>query len=180
MVINALVKRLLVIVVATLVVAASEAYAQGPGQPQQPADTISLSGPRAGVTFLSPGVRNQISEDFNHDLGPAITQFGWQFEKRFMTSETGATGVTEWVLLFGGADQGVFIPSLSWLLGLRTIGGIEFAAGPNLSPAGVAVAFAAGVTLRAGNLNVPFNIAVVPSESGARVSFLMGFNSKRR
>ena len=63
---------------------------------------------------------------------------------------------------------------------MRTVGGIEFAAGPNLSPAGMAVAIAAGVTLRAGNLNVPLNIAVVPSESGARVSFLVGFNAKRR
>ena len=139
-----------------------------------------MSGPRAGVTFLSPGVRNQISEDFSEDLGPVISQFGWQFEKRFMSTEGGATAVTEWVLLFGGADQGVFVPSLTWLLGMRTVGGIEVAAGPNLSPAGMAVAIAAGVTLRAGNLNVPLNVAVVPSESGARVSFLMGFNSRRR
>jgi hypothetical protein len=177
--VNEFLKQLLVIVVAALVVASSEASAQTAG-PQQPADTVSLSGPRAGVTFLSPGVRNQISEDFSEELGPVISQFGWQFEKRFMSTETGATAVTEWVLLFGGADQGVFVPSLTWLLGLRTTGGIEFAAGPNLSPAGMAVALAAGVTLRAGNLNVPLNVAVVPSASGARVSFLMGFNSKRR
>jgi len=177
--VNEFVKQLLVIVVATVVVASSEAYAQTAGS-QQPADTVSLSGPRAGVTFLSPGVRNQISKDFSEDLGPVISQFGWQFEKRFMSTETGATAVTEWVLLFGGADQGVFVPSFTWLLGMRTVGGIEFAAGPNLSPAGMAVAIAAGVTLRAGNLNVPLNVAVVPSASGARVSFLMGFNSKRR
>jgi len=178
--VNELLKRLLVIVVAALVVASSEAYAQDPGQSQQPADTIRLSGPRAGVTFLSPGVRTQIAEEFNQDLNPVISQFGWQFEKRFMSTENGATAVTEWVVLFGGADQGVFIPSFTWLVGMRTVSGIEFAAGPNLSPAGAAVALAAGVTLRAGNLNVPLNIAVVPSASGARVSFLMGFNSKRR
>jgi len=157
-----------------------DVMAQGTGQPQQPADTMRLSGPRAGVTFLSPGVRDQISDEFSENLGPVISQFGWQFEKRFMSSEGGATAVTEWVLLFGGADQGVFVPSLTWLLGLRTMGGIEFAAGPNLSPAGMAVAIAVGVTVRAGNLNVPLNVAVVPSESGARISFLMGFNSKRR
>ena len=173
-------KQLLVIVVATLVVASSAAYAQGTGQPQPAVDTIRLSGPRAGVTFLSPGVRDLISDEFMEDVGPVISQFGWQFEKRFMSSENGATAVTEWVLLFGGADQGLFVPSLTWLLGMRTTSGIEFAAGPNLSPAGMAVAIAAGVTLRAGNLNVPLNVAVVPSASGARVSFLMGFNSKRR
>ena len=109
-----------------------------------------------------------------------ISQFGWQWEKQFLSSDTGATAVTEWVLLFGGVDQGVLIPSLTWLLGMRTVGGIEFAAGPNLSPAGTGVAIAGGVTLRAGNLNVPLNLAVVPSSSGPRFSFLMGFNSKRR
>jgi hypothetical protein len=163
-----------------VMVVSRDVMAQDAGQPQQPADTMRLSGPRAGVTFLSPGVRDQISDEFSENLGPVISQFGWQFEKRFMSSESGATAVTEWVLLFGGADQGVFVPSLTWLLGLRTMGGVEFAAGPNLSPAGMAVAIAAGVTLRAGNLNVPLNVAVVPSESGARISFLMGFNSKRR
>ena len=63
---------------------------------------------------------------------------------------------------------------------MRTVGGVEFAAGPNFSAAGAGIAIAAGVTLRAGNLNVPLNVAVVPSSSGARVSFLMGFNARRR
>ncbi len=88
-------------------ISSSAAYAQGAAQPQQPADTISLSGPRVGVTFLSPGVVSQIKEDFDHDIDPMISQFGWQFEKRFMSSDTGATAVTEWVVLFGGVDQGV-------------------------------------------------------------------------
>ena len=177
--VNALVNRLFVIVAAILVVATSSAYAQVSGQAQRPPDTMSLSGPRAGVTWLSEGVVDHIKDDFNRDLNPVISQFGWQFEKRFLSSDTGATAVTEWVLLFGGFDQGVVIPSLTWLVGMRTVGGIEVAAGPNLSPAGAGVAIAAGVTMRVGNLNVPFNVAFVPSQNGPRVSFLMGFNAKR-
>jgi len=172
------VKRLLVIAAGILVISSSEAYAQAASQ--QPVDTIRLSGPRAGVTFLSESVRDHAREDFNQELNPVISQFGWQWEKQFMSSDTGATAVTEWVLMFGGADQGVFIPSLTWLLGMRTVGGIELAAGPNLSPMGMGVAIAGGVTLRAGNLNVPLNLAVVPSASGARISFLMGFNARGR
>jgi hypothetical protein len=147
--------------------------------PQRPPDTMSLSGPRAGITYLSPGVVDQINKDFDKDINPVISQFGWQFEKRFLSSDTGATAVTEWVVLFGGIDQGVVIPSLTWLVGMRTVGGVEFAAGPNLSPAGAGVAIAAGVTMRVGNLNVPFNAAVVPSANGPRFSFLVGFNAKR-
>jgi len=177
--VNAFVKRLFVIVSGIVVVASSTAYAQVTAPAQKPPDTMSLSGPRAGITYLSPGVVDQIKKDFDKDINPVISQFGWQFEKRFLSSDTGATAVTEWVLLFGGIDQGVVIPSLTWLVGMRTIGGVEFAAGPNLSPAGTGVAIAAGVTMRAGNLNVPFNVAVVPSANGPRFSFLMGFNAKR-
>ena len=175
--VNALVKRLFAIVVGTLVFSSS-AYAQG-APAQRPPDTMSLSGPRAGITYLSPGVVDQIRKDFDKDINPVISQFGWQFEKRFLSSDTGATAVTEWVFLFGGFDQGVVIPSLTWLVGMRTVGGIEVAAGPNLSPAGAGVAIAAGVTMRVGNLNVPFNMALVPSANGPRFSFLMGFNAKR-
>lgn len=178
--VKARMNRVVAIVTGILVVASSAAYAQVVGQPQQPPETMSLSGPRAGITYLSPDVVEQIREDYNRDLNPVVSQFGWQFEKRFMSSDTGATAVTEWVVLFGGIDQGVVIPSLTWLLGMRTVGGIEVAAGPNISPAGTGVALAAGVTMRAGNLNVPFNVAVVPSENGPRFSFLLGFNAKRR
>jgi len=172
-------KRVILVLVVLFGLMSSDARAQVTA-PQRPPDTMSLSGPRAGITYLSPGVVDQINADFNKDINPVISQFGWQFEKRFMSSDTGATAVTEWVVLFGGIDQGVVIPSLTWLVGMRTVGGIELAAGPNLSPAGTGVAIAAGVTMRVGNLNVPFNAAVVPSANGPRFSFLLGFNSKRR
>jgi hypothetical protein len=35
------------------------------------------------------------------------------------------------------------------------------------------------MTFRAGALNVPVNLAVVPSKSGVRVSLLAGFNTRR-
>jgi hypothetical protein len=65
-------------------------------------------------------------------------------------------------------------------VGLRTRDGAEFGVGPNITPAGVALAFAAGVTIRSGFINVPMNVAVVPSKAGTRVSFLTGFNMRRR
>jgi hypothetical protein len=43
-----------------------------------------------------------------------------------------------------------------------------------------ALAIAAGMTFRAGTLNVPVNFAVVPSKSGTRVSVLTGFSLRRR
>ena len=80
----------------------------------------------------------------------------------------------------GGQEQDVVLPRLTWLAGLRTSDAVEFGVGPNVTPAGVALALAFGVTLRAGVMSVPMNVAVVPSRAGTRVSFLAGFNVRRR
>lgn len=162
-----------------LMFGAQHAAAQYAPASQRPADTVDLAGPRVGVTFLSDGMRAKLA-DAGIDVGPAISQFGWQKEKRFLSSPTGFTGVTEFVFLVGGVDQGTLLPSASWLVGARTSTGVEFAAGPNLSAGGLGLAFAAGVTLQTGNLNIPLNIAAVPSKNGVRVSMLAGFNSRRR
>jgi hypothetical protein len=142
------------------------------------AKAVSLSGPRFGFTALSDGVVDELHQR-QIDVRPAITQFGWQFENQFYSKDSGIAVVNEWVVLLGGLDQGVALPSISWLVGLRTREGAEFGVGPNVTPAGVALAFAAGVTIRSGFINVPMNVAVVPSKAGTRVSFLTGFNMRR-
>ena len=140
---------------------------------------ISLSGPRFGVTFLGEGIIDKLVE---HDItvDPVITQFGWQFEKRFYAGASGVSALNEWVLLVGGLEQGVALPSLTWMVGLRTKEGAEFGIGPNVTPLGVGLAIAAGTTFKAGVLNIPVNVAIVPSRSGVRVSMLTGFNTRRR
>ena len=141
--------------------------------------TVNLSGPRFGMTALSTGVVDELKKR-DIEVGSNISQFGWQFEKQFYTRNSGVAAVNEWVVLLGGLDQGVALPSLSWMVGLRTREGAEFGIGPNITPAGVALALAGGVTFRAGNLNVPMNVAVVPSKAGTRISILTGFNMRRR
>jgi hypothetical protein len=141
--------------------------------------SVDLSGPRIGMTALSDGLVEKLHRR-SIDVRPTISQFGWQFERQFYSKTSGVAAVNEWVVLVGGLDQGVALPSVSWLVGLRTREGTEFGVGPNVTPAGVALAFAAGVTMRAGVLNVPMNVAVVPSKAGTRVSFLTGFNMRRR
>jgi hypothetical protein len=170
------------IVLMCLAVAAGAASAQSTPSVLEPpgyTKTINLSGPRFGLTALSPGVVDELHKR-SVDVTSNISQFGWQFEREFYSRDSGVAAVNEWVVLLGGLDQGVAIPSLSWLVGLRTREGAEFGIGPNVTPAGVALALAGGVTFRAGNLNVPMNVAVVPSKVGARISVLTGFNMRRR
>jgi len=144
------------------------------------AKTADLSGPRFGLTLLADGVVKKLEEERAISVGPVISQFGWQFEKQFYTKDSGVTMVTEWVALIGGLEQSVALPSLSWMVGVRTRDGAEFGLGPNITPAGTGLVLATGMTFRTGALNVPVNVAVVPSKSGARVSVLTGFSLRRR
>lgn len=170
--------RRIVLTIVMLVTLAAPLGAQSVLTPPPAARTVSLSGPRFGFTVLSEGIVDKLQER-SIDVRPTITQFGWQFEKQFYTRDSGVAAVNEWVVLLGGLEQGVPLPSVSWLVGLRTKEGAEFGVGPNITAAGPALAVAAGVTFRAGALNVPMNFAVVPSKAGTRVSILTGFNLRR-
>ena len=141
------------------------------------AQVEKLAGPRVGVTMIAPGslaslIRGDLSF-FSGEVrkewagstgkyGAAISQYGWQWESRF--SDGGdITGVVELIALVGGMEKGLFLPSVSSLIGVRTAKGIEFAAGPNLSLGGIAMVFGAGYNFKFGKLNVPVNIAYVTS-----------------
>ena len=156
--------------------------AQTSTQTQLPpvARTANLSGPRFGLTLLSDGTVAKLKDRSIELERPFVSQFGWQFEKQFYSRSGGLAAVNEWVLLLGGLEQGVALPSVSWIVGLRSSGGAEFGLGPNVTPAGVALALAAGITFRSGALNVPVTFAVVPSQAGTRVSLLTGFSLRRR
>jgi hypothetical protein len=143
------------------------------------AKSADLSGPRFGLTLLADGVLKKL-EARDITVGPQISQFGWQFERQFYTKDSGVTMVTEWVALVGGLEQSVVLPSLSWMVGVRTRDGAEFGIGPNITPAGTALVLATGMTFRTGALNIPVNVAVVPSKAGSRVSVLTGFSLRHR
>jgi hypothetical protein len=142
------------------------------------AKSVSLDGPRVGVTFLPDGTVEKLAER-SIEVGTTVSQFGWQFEKQFYNG-SGVSAVTEFVVLGGGLEHGVVIPSASWLIGVRTRDGAEFGIGPNVTPAGTALVIAVGHTFRSGILNVPVNLAVIPSKSGTRITFLTGFNLRGR
>jgi hypothetical protein len=131
-----------------------------------------FGGPRVGVTYITPGT----SADYLNNEGkqPVITQFGWQFEGRLFTVDGNTQGLIEFIPLIGGVEQGLFIPSASLLLGVRSgrKNAFEFAIGPNLSASrdyrgdatvqpGVVIAI--GTSFNKGNINFPVNLAFIPS-----------------
>ena len=147
--------------------------------PEPVTATVNMSGPRFGLTMLSQASVDALAEKRDITVRPLISQFGWQFERRFYTNGDGVTLLNEWIPLISGLEQGVALPSLNWLVGVRTRTGSEFGIGPNVTPLGVGLVVAGGVTIRSGGLHVPLNFAVATSDSGARVSILTGFNVRR-
>lgn len=153
-----------------------------------------LGGPRTGFTVLSASQARIINERLGTDYCtfdcdneptipegfPVVSQFGWQFERRMFQSESGLTGMTELVLLVGGVEHGVVLPSGTFLAGVRLPSGVEFGVGPSLSLAGAAYALAVGVNNEIGDVNVPLNLAVVLGQDGPRASLLVGFNVSDR
>ena len=149
---------------------------------EDPLNALKMSGPRVGLTFLTGRSATPRDEGGEWDY-PMITQIGWQFESRFFTTEGGLTGLTEIVPLIGGVDQNKFKPSVSFLLGVRSERGSEFAVGPLISlpvssddNINTSFIFAAGMTKRQGNMFFPFNIAVIPHKYGTRFTFTVGWN----
>jgi hypothetical protein len=164
------------------------------------------SGPRIGLTFITGG---ELTEKLAAEFGVStnmISQFGYQFEKQIIGDENIA-GIIEGIVFIGGLEQGMFLPSVSGLFGLRHNSGLEFAIGPNLSLSGASLVIGLGKSFELGNLNIPINFAWVPShsriessefqqfdidtglsivnesdeliKSGQRFTFTVGFNMKK-
>ncbi|HEX8299411.1 MAG TPA: hypothetical protein VF594_09655 [Rubricoccaceae bacterium] len=160
------------------------------GRPLPRTGARRLSGPRAGITILSAGTVREINETFGEcdyspqgecrreDLIstslPVVTQFGWQFERQMAQTSGGLAIITESVLLVGGLERGLALPSASLIVGVRTATGLELGVGPNLSATGAAYAITVGVANPVGEINVPLNAAVVLGRDGPRFSLLVG------
>lgn len=150
-----------------------------PVQVPQEQQVLKLSGPRLGCTILSQRYADNIQEDYSTNVNPFLTQFGWQFETRIFTLDSGVSGLFEFVPLVGGLEQGKFLPSLSGLVGIRSAKGLEFGVGPNVSLGGAGLVMAVGTNFQSQGINFPVNFAVAPSKDGARFSLLFGFNSRK-
>ena len=97
-----------------------------------------------------------------------------------------------------GLDQGMFIPSFSFLNGIRSNKlGFEFAVGPIFSIVKIAnfkgenfpspigdlklktgFVFGFGKTFRSGSLNFPVNAFFMPGKDGHRYGISVGFNKQ--
>ncbi|MFY0644701.1 MAG: hypothetical protein JXR19_09580 [Bacteroidia bacterium] len=99
-------------------------------------NVLQLSGPRMGYTFITgeaAGIMALPKSQGGYDAYPALFQFGYQFEKQYL-NEGKFQALFEFIPMISGLDQGMFIPSLTVMNGLRNnVNGIEFAIGPSIN-----------------------------------------------
>lgn len=99
-------------------------------------DRLRLDGPRWGATYFTGKTaailgEQKVTGGFN--AAPVMFQFGYQFEKQYLTSGN-MQALFEFVPMMTGLEQGVFIPSITLMNGLRSNkSGFEFAFGPTFS-----------------------------------------------
>src|SRR6185295_5966871 len=100
------------------------------------ANRFNYSGPRFGFTYLGQNIVDTLAKH-HIDVGTVVSQFGWQFEKEFYSVDGGPMALNEWAVLVGGLEKGAFLPSVSWLVGVRGQNGYELGIGPNATPLGI-------------------------------------------
>jgi hypothetical protein len=99
-------------------------------------DRLQLDGPRMGFVTYTGGLYDRIKESRTtggFDAFPMMFQFGYQFEKQYL-NEGKVQALFEFVPMITGLDQGYFIPSITFMHGVRSnVNGWEFAFGPSFS-----------------------------------------------
>jgi hypothetical protein len=137
-----------------------------------------LSGPRFGFTTFTGDVADMRDQA---GLEPMMTQFGWQWETKIISTTGGNQALMEWVLLVGGVEQDEFNVSLGWITGYRLANGVELGVGPNFSAnkdnrrITTSMVVAGGSTLPFGDFYVPVNLAVAMAKGGPRITVLTGW-----
>lgn len=152
-----------------------------------------LFGPRTGFTYIyttQEEFNNKIQSIYENEdkvYTPLITQFGLNLEQRILLGDTLSHFAFQEVILIGGLDQSIIIPSLSFLIGYRHNNGLEIGLGPNFSittksngdlSSSVSVVYSIGWTFSFKNVYVPINLAFVPTpiDGHPRITLLTGFN----
>lgn len=142
---------------------------------------LMLGGPRFGMSYITGSGFDTMKETVAKakpgvELQPYMTQFGWHLEYRMFKTSQGLTALTELVPLVGGMDQGIALPSVNWLIGMRGAKGFEVGVGPNISVNGVAMMLGIGRSFDVGGINVPLNFAVGRTTGTTSLGISTGFN----
>ena len=163
--------------------------------------TLVAEGPRMGFGFVTGNNAKILAKPsaeggWNQQI-PLNSQFGYQFEKAYITTGNWQA-LAEIVPMISGLESNRFIPNLTILNGLRSNNsGWEFAFGPTIDVSrtmdgqldsrgeisfSTALVFSVGKTIKSGEMNFPINAFLIPPKDGTsyRFGISMGWNSAKK
>lgn len=160
--------------------------------------TIVAEGPRMGFGFVTgknADILAKPSAQGGYEMKiPMMSQFGYQFEKAYITTGNWQA-LAEFIPLISGLESNRFVPNLTILNGLRNNNsGWEFAFGPTIDlsrtmngqldsrghlAVSTALVFSIGKTVKSGEMNFPINVYFIPPKDGTSFRFgvSMGWNA---
>ena len=165
--------------------------------------TLIAEGPRMGFGFVvgdNAAILAKPAAEGGFDQKiPLMSQFGYQFEKAYITTGNWQA-LAEVIPLISGLESNRLVPNLTILNGLRSNNsGWEFAFGPTidvtkadpvtgqLDSRGVykmstALVFSVGKTIQSGEMNFPVNMYFIPPKDGSsyRFGISMGWNAAKK
>ena len=109
---------------------------------------------------------------------PVTSLFGVIAEQRILLGDTDSHFAFQEVVMIGGLEQSIALPTASFLIGYRDSSGFEVGFGPNVTLAGIGVVVAAGYTISYRGVFVPIDLScVLPNaQRPASVALTTGFN----
>ena len=128
---------------------------------------------------------------------PLMSQFGYQFEKAYITTGNWQA-LAEFIPLVSGLESNRFVPNVTILNGLRNNNsGWELAFGPTIDvtrtlnskldsrgeySVSTALVFSVGKTIKSGEMNFPINVYFIPPKDGTsyRFGLSMGWNASTK
>lgn len=174
-----------IVTVCLLVLAATSAV-NAQSNDQRPAGFSFVIGPRVGgsYTFMTPSDYSTFVQKLYppNNYFPANTLFGVNFEQRILLGHTRSHFAFQEIVLIGGLEQSIAMPTGAFLIGYRDFSGFEMGVGPIVNMAGVGVVAALGWTLSFQGVFIPIDVSVT-LPSGARAASLgltTGFNFEVR
>ncbi|MFH0894270.1 MAG: hypothetical protein V2A54_07530 [Bacteroidota bacterium] len=100
------------------------------------AEVLNATGPRTGVTMLTGKTAEYMSSPKSQGgfgIYPVLFTFGYQFEQQYL-NEGNFQALFEFIPMVSGLDQGLCVPSFTFMNGLRNNRhGWEFAFGPQIT-----------------------------------------------
>ena len=163
--------------------------------------TLIAEGPRMGFGFITGNnadilARPRDQGGFDQQL-PIMSQFGYQFEKAYITTGNWQA-LAEIIPMLSGLESNRLIPTLTLLNGLRSNqNGWEVAFGPTIDLSRVldgkldsrgdlqfstSLVFSVGKTVKSGEMNFPINLYFIPARdnSSYRFGVSMGWNAAKK